>query len=158
MSWLGFFIDNDGKISRFGRITPPGMAKTERIQIHDYSFYDQIENTDYFRNLNLQYHPDAGLYGKAFSFSLQGIIMGFQESDGSRKQLVMYVPVNINDFHKSSLKNLYSELTGFKNYHISICHELHKYSKYDNLQLFYQDYGIFDLQDIVVSKNNKSKK
>lgn len=143
MEELGFFIDRTGKLTKFGKIAEDQQNKT-RKNIHDYSFYDKIESTDYFKSLNLSYNEDSGLYGKLIDFSLQGIISGTQSSDGSMEHLIMYVPSSITSVQKDTLSSLCKELDGYLNYHIAVYHDLEDYSKYDNFDDLFNNLNVSD--------------
>lgn len=141
MNELGFFIDKKGQIKKFGEVLSESNKNTQKNN-HEMSFYDEVENTDYFKTLNLKYDRDMGLYFKGIEFCLQGMILGFQNSDGSKDNLIIYIPEEITDLQKNSLTSLYPQLIDFSYYHIAIYHDLNNYTKYEDLEKLYHDYEI----------------
>lgn len=106
------------------------------------SFYDEVENTDYFRKLNLKSTLSTGLYFKGIEFCLQGMILGFQSNDGSKDILIIYIPEKITEMQKNSLNLLYKDLLGYKSYHLALYHDINNYTEYNDLEKLYQDYEI----------------
>lgn len=141
MRELGFFIDKEGQIKKFGEVSSSDENKTSK-NTHETSFYDEVENTDYFRKLNLIRTLGTGLYFKGIEFCLQGMILGFQSNDGSKDVLIMYIPEKITEMQKNSLNLLYKDLLGYKSYHLALYRDINHYTEYNDLEKLYQDYEI----------------
>lgn len=147
MKELGFFIDREGKISFFGEYVEKYDPKN-RHQIHDSSFEDEIEQTPYFKSLNLNYNKEQGIFGKAIQFSLQGMIMLLNITDRNITKMQMYAPKNLSYLQKQSLKELYSLLQTFSEVKIitTSTEIIDKKDIFTSLEDFFKTYQI-DLVD-----------
>lgn len=119
MKELGFFMDNAGNVIYYGEWKEQ-YDKKNRHEIHSSSFEDEVESTQLFQNLNLQFNPDMGLYGKAISIALQGMVLMQNLTSCGESGFVMHTPQQLTEAQKKSFTDLYSLLSSFKNVTIVI--------------------------------------
>lgn len=107
-------MNRDGEIKFFGEYKEQ-YDKNNRHQIHDFSFTDEIEDSIFFKVLNICYNKDKGLYGKAIDLSLQGMIMLLNISNKNVKEMIMYVPSKdrITTRQSDALHDIYGLLKSF---------------------------------------------
>lgn len=112
MKELGFFIDNLGNIIYFGEWKEQ-YDKNNRHEIHCFSFIDEVEANEIFKKLNLQYNPEMGLYGKAITFALQGMITMQNLTSKGKSAFIMHSPSQLTEEQKKRLATLYPLLSSF---------------------------------------------
>lgn len=113
MKELGFFMDDEGHVIYYGEWKEQ-YDKRNRHEIHHSSFEDEVENNVIFKNLNLQYNKDMGLFGKAISFALQGMILMQNLTSKGKTEFNMHVPEQLTEAQKISLIELYPLLASFE--------------------------------------------
>lgn len=114
MKELGFFMDHEGNTLYFGEWREQ-YAKKNRHQVHDSSFIDEVEQTELYQKLNLQYNREMGLYGKAIAVSLQGMVLMLNLTSQGKSAFIMYAPQELTDAQKESFSDLYPLLSSFEN-------------------------------------------
>lgn len=113
MKELGFFMDSQGNIIYFGEWKEQ-FDKFNRHEIHSSSFEDEVELTEHFQKLNLQYDSEMGLYGKAIAFALQGMVLMQNLSCQGETRFTMHVPPKLTDSQKAAFTELYPLLSSFQ--------------------------------------------
>lgn len=119
MKELGFFMDHEGNVIRYGEWKEQ-YDKKNRHEIHEPSFQDEVEATSLFQRLNLQYNSEMGLYGKAITFALQGMVLMQNLTSQGESRFVMHVPMQLTEAQKVSFADLYPTLASFEKVRIVI--------------------------------------
>lgn len=114
MKQLGFLMNQLGEVKFFGEYKDQ-YDKNNRHQVHDFSFTDEIEESLFFKRLNVKCDKEKGLYGKAIDLSLQGLVMLLNISSKDISKMIMYVPLQdkITVFQKDSLAAMNNLLMSF---------------------------------------------
>lgn len=120
MNELGFFMDQEGNIRFFGEWAEnKKIDKTNRHQLHKTSFADEIENTPYFKSLNLHTNQDQDFFEKAIDYSQQGAIIGMNFSSTTPNELMMlFTAPELTEPQKASIISFYPLLKSFFNINI----------------------------------------
>ncbi len=149
MKRLGFFIDKDGKITYYGQWAEQ-IDNNNRQQFHDSSFFDDIENTLYFKNLHLMFDPNQGLFNKGINFSLQGMILLLNLTVNSDRSMIMFVPTILSKEQKITLNELYSTLTYFDDIKIVMPKSeiINDEDVYESLDDYYNYFNVQQMQNI----------
>lgn len=143
MEELGFFMDNEGNVLYYGEWKEQ-YDKNNRHQIHTFSFEDEVETSELFQRLNLQYDKEMGLFGKAISFALQGMILMQNLTSQGESKFIMYVPQQLTTMQKQELSNLYPLLSSFNDTTIMIPKSIYinEEDQIGNLDSYYEMQGI----------------
>lgn len=139
MKELGFFMDNFENTIFYGEWKEQ-YDKHNRHEVHCYSFIDEVENTELFRSLNLEYDKEMGLYRKAISFALQGMITMQNRTSNGNSAFMMHVPQSLTVEQKQALKPLYPLLSSFDEATIVIPKSIYitENDKLNNVDTFYE--------------------
>lgn len=125
MHELGFIIDKEGKISFFGEwLSIEKMTINNRKGFHTFSFEDDIEDTDYFKDLKLTYDKTLAHWFNeeaAIQFSAQGLVILRNISvEYENEEMCMHTPKNLTNAQKDSLSLMYEVLKNFVKSEISV--------------------------------------
>lgn len=113
MKELGFFMDQEGNVHYFGEWSET-IDKTNRRQLHSSSFEDDIENTSYFKSLNLHTDESENFFKKAIDYSQQGAIIGMNFSSNiPNEAMMLFTTPELTEQQKKSIISFYPLLKSF---------------------------------------------
>ena len=120
MNELGFFMDQKGNITYYGKWTPK-IDYNDPEQFHESSFKMDVESKEYFKSLNLEYDMDISVHVKVKYFAVQGMVSMLNLSMGHNKDCMhLHVPVNLTEEQKDKFTELYGLFSSFDNVTIYI--------------------------------------
>lgn len=143
MKESGFFIDKDGNTIYYGEWKEQ-YDKRNRHEVHCYSFIDEVEESELFKKLNLQYDKEMGLYGKAITFALQGMITMQNQTSHGISSFILHAPTELTESQRQVLTTLYELLSSFEKATIITPKSIYltEDDKFDNVDSYYENYDI----------------
>ena len=114
ISVLGFIMIPDGKVLSFGKWVEE-FDVTDRSQLHNASFEDDITNLLAFTSLNIPYDSREHIMLQASSFTRRGVVMFLNTTlDLDRGlQCLIFVPDSLMEGQINSFSRLYPDLFMF---------------------------------------------